>query len=642
MSAQLKRAKQLAAQDPLNPAAQNNLGLVLRKAGRYAEAAKVFTATIKRSPDYAKAHYNLGLTLLDQRHIERAAQSFVRATSLDPLYVKALFALARSFRMLDRDADADAALLRILSIAPTNTLALLERAELLSQQKKAGDAEYLFKRVLALEPANFAAWYGMGSFLFGQFRFADAFTAFSKACDLDARHLGVRASRMLAATEIANWDFFDADSLALHRLLDEGQQMERISITQALRLPTTAAQQKAIAARQAREVLERLKLSGARLPAPAKPSLEGRKIRLGYVSGDFREHALMHLMGSVFRLHDRSRFHVTAYSYGPDDDSAMRKQVIEQVDRFVELRDRSDLEAASCIRQHEIDLLIDLTGLSMGGRPAIMGLRPAPVQISLVGFAASMGQGLVDILIGDDTVAPKGSESEFCESLLRMPHSYLATDHRQRISDTLTTRASCELPEDALVLASFNTIGKIDPHTFSLWMRLLKAVPNCVLWQYAHGREFALARQNLQKAARAAGVDPARIVFADLLPKAEHLARLQLANLALDTPMCNGHTTTVDALWAGVPVLAMRGHTFATRVSASLLRSAGLPQNVADDANDYEQKALQLLRDPAQLASQSRLLQTTRDHSNLFHTPTYVTALEQLYQSLATGSRSIN
>jgi predicted O-linked N-acetylglucosamine transferase (SPINDLY family) len=333
-------------------------------------------------------------------------------------------------------------------------------------------------------------------------------------------------------------------------------------------------------------------------------------------------------MAELFEHHDRGQFEVIGYSYGRDDGSPMRARLARAFDRFTDIAHLSHREAAARIRADEIDILIDLKGYTANARPQICAFRPAPVQVSYLGYPASVGADFIDYIIVDEIVVPADQQAFFSEKLVHLPNCYQVNDSRREIAATVPSREQCGLPNQGFVFCSFNNSYKITPAFFDMWMRLLNGVPGSVLWLLESNR---LLKSNLRREAAARGVDPDRLVFAPVAPPAEHLARHQHADLFLDNLPCNAHTTASDALWAGPPVLTCCGDTFAGRVAASLLTAIGLPELVTASAEDYERTALALARDPPRLAGLREKLRQRRDTSPAFDLPRFARHIEAAY-----------
>ncbi|ALF56607.1 UDP-N-acetylglucosamine--peptide N-acetylglucosaminyltransferase SEC [Nostoc piscinale CENA21] len=356
-------------------------------------------------------------------------------------------------------------------------------------------------------------------------------------------------------------------------------------------------------------------------------SLTGR-LRIGYLSNDFRNHATSHLMRSLFNLHDRANFEIFAYSFGADDKSEYRQYIATNCEQFRDITTLSIEESAQQIYDDGIHILVDLKGYTAGSRSGILALKPAPIQVNYLGYPGTMGADFIDYMIGDAIVTPPEFADSFSEKLVILPHSYQVNDYQQAIAATSVSRSQYGLPEQGFVYCCFNNNYKIEPQIFDVWMRILAAVPGSVLWLLVR---FPAAEDNLKKAAEARGIDSDRLIFAQYHRKAEHLARHQLADLFLDTLYCNAHTTASDALWAGLPVLTCRGETFASRVGASLLTAVGLPDLVSHNLEQYEQLAIHLGNSPETLLKlKQRLAQNLMSYP-LFDTPRFTHNLEQAY-----------
>ncbi|MFM7418294.1 MAG: hypothetical protein ACKO54_01095, partial [Alphaproteobacteria bacterium] len=330
-------------------------------------------------------------------------------------------------------------------------------------------------------------------------------------------------------------------------------------------------------------------------PAVQPPPATGReKLRIGYFSADFHNHATMHLLAGLLECHDRDAFEIHAFSYGPEIEHAMRARARATVDHFHECARLSDGAIIAAARKAGIEIAVDLKGYTQDARLAPFAARLAPVQVSYLGYPGTVGGDFLDYIIADATVLPVDQQRFYDEKIVHLPDSYQANDDRRVIAPETPSRTEAGLPADGFVYCCFNNAYKITPEVFASWMRILNAVPDSVLWLLANEAE---AMERLRAVATGQGIDPARLVFAPNLPSAQHLARHRLAELFLDTLPYNAHTTASDALWAGLPVLTHMGQAFAGRVAASLLHAVGLPELITHDAAAYEALAIALGRD---------------------------------------------
>lgn len=371
-------------------------------------------------------------------------------------------------------------------------------------------------------------------------------------------------------------------------------------------------------------------------PAPRAPGSPGR-LRVGYLSSDFCNHATMHLMAGLLESHDRSRFEIFAYDSSPEDGSWYRRRFLDAVDHLLDIRGLNDADAAARIAADELDILFDLKGHTGWGRLGIMAHRPAPLQASYLGFPGSSAADFIDYIVCDRIVVPDDSAVHYSETLCRLPHSYQCNDDKRPVAGAAPARADWDLPAGAVIFCSFNQSYKIDRRSFAVWMRVLHAVPDSVLWLLSQG---PAAERNLRAYAQQAGIDAARLLFAPFAAPEQHLARLQLADAALDALVCNGHTTTSDTLWAGVPVVTARGSHFASRVSESLLHAIGLPELVGVDEDDMVRIATAIGLDANYRRDLRERLRARRHDAPLFDTARFTRNFEAAIEAMVARNRA--
>ena len=357
---------------------------------------------------------------------------------------------------------------------------------------------------------------------------------------------------------------------------------------------------------------------------------------MAYLSADFFNHATAFLMAELFELHDRERFDIIGICYGRSPDDEMRRRVSQSFDQFLEVADKSDQEIADLIHGLGIDIAVDLKGHTTDARLGILAYRPAPVQVHYLGYPGTTGAAFMDYLIADPLLIPPDHQPYYTEKIAYLPDCYQVNDSQRRISDRTFTRTELGLPETGFVFCSFNNNFKITPDLFDTWMKLLKRVEGSVLWLL---QDNETAAENLRKEAVARGIEANRLVFAKRMPLADHLARHRCADLFLDTWYYNAHTTTSDALWAGLPLVTKIGDTFAGRVAASLLTAMALPDLITDTPQAYESLAYELATAPAKLQSFRARLAKSKQTAPLFDTLRFTRHLEDAYEQILSRSR---
>jgi predicted O-linked N-acetylglucosamine transferase (SPINDLY family) len=512
-------------------------------------------------------------------------------------------------------------------LAPRSAEALNNLSNALSQAGRHDEALPVLQEVLALDPQLAEAHYNLATVLQVLKRHDEAAAALRRVLELAPRMsyaLGYLVWNRLA---VCRWHGLEAEIEALRaQVCEEGIAAEPFAF---LAVSASPEEQQSCGRAHAREQ-HVTGTPSARSGRQHKHS--GReRIRLAYLSADYCEHATAYLAAGLFERHDRRAFEVIGISYGADDGSPMRHRLERAFDRFVDVRAHGDEEAARLLRELEVDIAVDLKGYTTGARPGILAQRAAPVQAAWLGYPGTLGAAGIDYLIADRTVVPEGAERFYDEQVVFLPDCYQVNDSGRAIAEHAASRAGAGLPEDGFVFCCFNNSYKIAPSVFTLWMRLLAAVPGSVLWLL---QDSAAAAENLRGAACAAGIDPARLVFAGRLPHAEHLARHRVADLFLDTLPYNAHTTASDALWAGLPVLTCAGTTFAGRVGASLLRAVGLSELITSTSDEYMTLALELARDRSRLGAVRAKLARNRAAAPLFDTERFRRGLESAYRTM--------
>lgn len=581
---------------------------------------------VRSNPRDPALHYDLGGLLLAQGQALEAVACYRAALKLAPGHPQLLLQLGNAYTALGRHVDAATQFQASLRADPAQLAAHYNLGNALRELGQPEPAAASYRAALRLDARDADVHNNLGNVLREMGRLDEAIDCYREALRLNPQLHHARMHLLHQHQHVCDWQSLDDEIAAVRRLVRD-EPRAQISPFAFLALPgTTPAEQRRCAENWAANRYGPLLAEGrARPPRPSRKSAD--KLRIGYLSGDFRLHPLAFLASELFELHDRSQFEITAYSYGADDGTPARRRLQQAFDRFVDIRPQSLHETAARMLEDGIDILVDLTGYTQTSRSGILALRPAPIRVNWLGYPGSMGGAIADYLIADGYITPTGTEANYGECLVRLPDCYQPND-RLRLLAEPPSREMCGLPEQALVFCCFNQTFKITPQVFDVWMNLLRAIPHSVLWLLECNR---WARDNLLREAQARGVSPERLLFAPRVPVEQHLARQQLADLFLDTLPYNAHTTTSDALWAGLPVLTCSGDTFAARVAGSLLQAAGLPELVTHSLNDYAALALQLASDPAALAALRARLAGMRS-CTLFDTPRFARHLEQAYR----------
>ncbi|HYM18368.1 MAG TPA: tetratricopeptide repeat protein [Micropepsaceae bacterium] len=624
---------------------------------RFEDTERLTAEAVRRQPGFAEAWYLRGCALQRMEKHEDAISAFDRAATARANFAEAFVNRGGSLMALKRYDEALASFDRALELNTAMPEAWNNRGNALSALGRLKEAVEAYGKVLALRPGVPEALVNRGTALLDLGRVQEAWSSYDAALRALPQNPDALAGRANALFELKNYEASARDYRAalsvqpeypyalgnlafakLHCCDWEGLAESRARIRVGLR-----ERKKVINPFQAVALLEspeeqRLAAESwtkdkhlAQEPLWRGESFRHEKPRVVYLSGDFREHAVAQIMAGIFEQHDRKRIEPIGVSYGPDDGSAMRARLGKAFERLVDVRERSDREIAKLIREMEAEIVVDLTGFTSQGRPGILSHRPAPVQASYLGFPGTMAADYIDYMIADPFVITKEQRRHYAEKIAYLPHAYLPGDSSRAISPA-PSRREAGLAEDAFVFASFNNSYKFTPESFDIWMRVLTRVPESVLWLSTLN---AAATRNLQREAKNRGIDPRRLIFAPFVAKPEdHLARLKLADLFLDTLPYNAHATALDALWAGVPVVTCPGASFAARVSASLLQVVGMPELIAGSALDYERIVMTLAQDRTALAAAREKLAQNRARHPLFDTTGFVLALEDVYLAM--------
>jgi protein O-GlcNAc transferase len=676
--------------NPKSPDAHYNRASLLLRMNRTEEALACFDSALALRPDYAEALGNRGSALMRIGRAREGLTDFERLVALRPNlpqawanHAGALLALGRPAEALvsydralalkadvaenwkaragallglERQSDALASIERALRIEPKNPDTLYRRADLLLWLKRYTEAasayevflgqqpdhaqgwnmrgialvelqrqtEALacFDRATALDPTDADAWNNRANVLFELKRFEAAARDYERVLERAPDSPYVEGFLIQCRVRICDWRHLEEDRRKLTEGLGAGRRIIDPQGNLAIsRFPDDQL--------QCARIFMAEETAGAPLWRGERYSHD--RLRIAYLTADFRPHPVAFLIAGMFEHHDKSRFETFGISFGPGTDSDIHKRIAAGFEHFHDVRGIGDGEVAAMLKAREIDIAVDLMAFTEGCRPNILAQRPAPVQVNFLGFPGTMGAARMDYIIADHFLIPTSEQRFYGEKIVYLPDTYQPNDSKRRIADITPTRESAGLPESGFVFCCFNNNYKIMPEMFAIWMRLLKATQDSVLWLL---EDNVAAAANLRKEAAAAGIAPERLIFAPRIAPAEHLARQRLADLFLDTSPYTAHTTCSDALWVGLPVVTFLGDTFASRVAGSLLNAAGVPELVAGSLADYEQLALRLARDKSALTAVKAKLAANRETCALFDTARFTRNLERAYVAM--------
>ncbi len=581
-------AERIVTEVPESAEAWNFLGAAYFRSQNLVEAERCLRKALEIDKKLIPAWTNIGTLFHAQNRLDQALVAFQNASFLEPENGGFYNSIGGILISMGRLEEAEQFCARAIKYAPNLPNSYSNLAIVFYHRSKLDLAKKAYEKALQLEPQNFAA--------FGEYFYIRA-----KLCD---------------------WSEVAIELPDTSPVGEPGNSMSQFSM-----LPY---EDDPFAQRKRSEVRARELQVPSRFPAFQPPSVRPEKLKIGYFSADFHNHATMSLMMGVLGAHNKDRFEIHAYSYGGVKEGWRRAQFQEKVEKCWDVHGAADEEIVKHAREQGIDIAIDLKGYTDQGRTRLFAHRIAPVQISYLGYPGTLGADFIDYMIADRSVIPDQYRDAYLEKLIYMPHCYQPNDADRRFEPSHQSRKDLGLPERGFVFCAFNGCYKISPREFEIWMRLLDKVDGSVLWLLG-GSEDAVS--NLRKEAKLAGIDPGRLIFADLVPEEQHLARQAHADLFLDTFNVNAHTTASDALWAGLPILTLPGKQFAARVAASILKAANLPELIAKDEAEYEEIALDLALNPEKARALKVKVQEQLQTCPLFDTKSYTIALEAGFEA---------
>lgn len=603
--------------------AHNNLGRALKETGETTKAVESFSRSIEIEPNCADTFFNLGLSYVELSRPEDAVAAFRRAAELNPIDAEALSNLGVTLFSLNRIEEAILAYRQALSVAPNFAEAHYNLANALSAQGNLEAALASYRAAIKINPAYTAAQSNLAITLLELRRYKETVAAGRAALELESGYRGVLGHIAFAQKAMCDWAGAEATVASIQKHIADGGFID----------PFVAVATGLSPATQLACANNLLKTSIGRSPPLPAPQLEtAGKLRIAYISPDFRDHPVANAIVHLLELHDRNKFEIIGVSLAPGDGSPARRRIEQSVDRMIDVTRKTDADAARELREAGVHISVDLGGHTRHARPGIFSRRSAPVQVNYLGYPGSIGGDFVDYILADSTVLPFDQQPHFSERIVHIPGSFMPSDTTRAISALAPSRRESGLPDEGFVFCCFNPGYKFSAAVFNIWMRILQSITGSILWI---SRQPEDVRSALKQEAADRGIDPARLIFAERIDKIEdHLARLRLADLFLDTLPYNAHSTACDAIWAGLPVLTCKGDTFAGRVAASLLEAAGLPELITQNANDYEQLAVKLATEPMILQSCRERLARSRLECALFDADTHRRHIEAAFTAM--------
>jgi protein O-GlcNAc transferase len=580
----------------------------------------------KTDADFEKAKYFfvLGLEKLEQDSNEEAVHFLNLSLQLLPERISTLTNLSVALIKLEKLEEAEKIINKAISLCPIDSNLYLNQGQIFEKKNNLELALESYSKAAEINPKSSESQYNRAVTLQNLKHLDEALASYQQALELNPDYEFLFGTLLHTKMHLCDWRGFDTNIGDLTTQIREGKRSSPsfpvLGLVDSLEIQRKVSEACINDGHQSNTSL-----------GPIRKYPRKNKIRVGYYSADFHNHATAYLMAELFELRDKSKFEIIAFSFGPESKDEMRQRLVLSFDQFIDVRNKSDKDIAIISREMEVDIAIDLKGFTKDQRLGIFSYRAAPIQVNYLGYPGTMAAEYFDYIIADQTLIPFKCQKYYCEKVVYLPNSYQVNDRQRVICEKIFTRQELGLPKDGFVFCCFNNNFKITPHTFDCWMSILKAVEGSVLWLL---EDNGTAGANLRKEAQDRGVAPHRLVFAKRMKLPEHLARHRLADLFLDTLPYNAHTTASDALWSGLPVLTCIGESFASRVAASLLNAIELPDLIMISQQQYEAKAIELATNPVKLKAIRTRLESNRLTTALFDTPRFAKHIESAYAQM--------
>jgi predicted O-linked N-acetylglucosamine transferase (SPINDLY family) len=609
-----------------NPHIIRLLGVVFAQRKQYSEALQHINKSILLFPKNALALSNLGNIHLELGEYEKALDAYDKALKIDRNYEEAWSNKGNALFELKRYEEALTHYDKALNIRPDYAEAWSNKGNSLFALKRFDTALTHYDKALDIRPDYAEGWGNKANLLMELNFISEAILHYEKAINTDSEAKWLYGSLINAKMKICDWTFYDE---IRNNILSKIKKNEKASFAFTVMALTDDAMliQKASNTEAKYTYPPNSNLG----PIPKRP--KRKKIRIGYFSSDFQDHPVSHLTSELFEIHDRNQFEIIAFSLNKAPPGDKKNAYLRNIfDKFIDADEISNEDVASLSRKLEIDIAIDLTGPTKNGRPNIFSYRAAPIQVNWLGFPGTFGTDFIDYIIADKTIIPDQHREFYNEKVAYLPDTYMVDDSNRVASAKIFTKEECGLPENKFIYSCFNNFYKFNPSTLDSWSRILLAVENSIVWLSESNLNFQV---RLTKEFERRGIESSRIVFArreDLM--SDHLARYRLADLFIDTSPYNAHTTAIDSLKSGVPVITIIGESFPARVAASLLHAIGLPELITKSQEEYEALAISLAKNPEKLAEVKAKLVANRFTTPLFNTPLFTKNIEAAYKKM--------
>ena len=614
---------------PNNAEAYNNKGNILFLLENYEAAIESFKEAIKIKPSYADAYNNLGNPLWRQKKIDESLQSYKKAIEINPNHPEAHNNLGMGLHKLKKYETAFQSYENAIRIKPDYAEAHYNKGNLLFELEKIDKSLESYDTAIKLNPNYAEAYFNKGTVLLAANVNDEALENFKKVLNIKPEFENLPGTIIYTKLRLCDWRNFDEDFKNFKKVvLDPKKNVNPHNLL----FTYDSLKAQILVAKKWSDKLISFKLGdneALNFNNLNKSFKSDKKIKIGYFSADFRKHAVGNLVVNLFELHDKSKFEIYCFYFGPDTNDEIYKRISNTVYKFINVRSKNEKEIAQLSRDLKIDISIDLMGYTIKNRSKIFIEKCAPLQVSYLGYPGTTGANYIDYIIADKIVIPKENQEFYTEKIIYLPNSFMLNDSTKKVSSKIFSKEELGLPSNGFIFCCFNQSYKILPKTFDIWMKILKRVEGSVLWLFKSNEACC---KNLKQEASDRGIDTKRIIFANRLPSfEEHLARYKAADLFLDTSPYNAHSTCCDSLKGGLPVLTLQGQTYSSRVSSSLLNVLDLKELITKSKKEYEEKAVALANDLIMLKNIKNKLDHKRDNTPLFNTKLLTDYIEKAY-----------